>query len=133
MSERIKGVRGNSKNPQRVKEWLKGQGGEDVEQIADDYYSDDNAVYYILKGVVESAHHKSKVADLLDIVPLPHWRATSIGKTYYYVTDDGDVLNDEEKFTILDAKRYEFGNYFQTEEEAEEYLNKIIKLLKRDE
>ena len=47
------------------------------------------------------------------------WRA-KYGEKYYYVSTEGIVLEDKEEGHIVDENRYKFGNYFRTEEYAEE-------------
>lgn len=57
-------------------------------------------------------------------------RKGSEGEIYYFINDEGSVLEDEEDFSIVDDKRYEFGNYFESKEEAEECRELIIKTIK---
>ena len=57
-------------------------------------------------------------------------RKKSSGEIYYFINDEGSILEDEEGFSIVDDKRYEFGNYFESKEEAEECRELIIKTIK---
>lgn len=52
------------------------------------------------------------------------------GETYYFINDEGSIVEDEEDFSIVDDNRYEFGNYFESKEEAEECRELIIKTIK---
>lgn len=60
------------------------------------------------------------------------WR-TEKGQKYYYVTNCLNVSGAKDFYDRLDTKGYESGNYFQTEEEAREYADKIRKLLQERE
>lgn len=46
-------------------------------------------------------------------------RKKSRGEIYYYIDEMGNVIEDTEEFASLDDDRYEFGNYFESKEEAE--------------
>ena len=52
---------------------------------------------------------------------VPRWRAEDGG--YYYFAAIIDVLRSIEKGGISDNLLYKSGNYFQTKEQAQEYLN----------
>jgi hypothetical protein len=47
---------------------------------------------------------------------------------YYYLDDYGHIENCEESLDGVDDHRYNIGNYFETEEEAEAYRDKLIKV-----
>ena len=53
------------------------------------------------------------------------WRADYAGE-YWYIADNGDVTEDEDGDWVCDEHRFDIGNYFKTEEEAEKVLNKIL-------
>ena len=57
------------------------------------------------------------------------WRAKKYS-SYYFINAIGKVINDEEDFSKVDSDRFEIGNYFKTEEEAQEYADKFKELLK---
>lgn len=57
------------------------------------------------------------------------WRAKNNG-TYYYLGENSYVKSDDEKGYGFQSIRYENGNYFKTEQEAQEYADKIKDLLK---
>lgn len=57
-------------------------------------------------------------------------RKKSRGEIYYYIDEMGNVIEDTEEFASLDDDRYEFGNYFESKEEAEECRELIIKTIK---
>lgn len=52
------------------------------------------------------------------------WRAEN-NKTYYYINEIEEIYTAKEIFHPLDDSRYEVGNYFKTEKEAEEVLEKL--------
>lgn len=52
------------------------------------------------------------------------------GDDYYYIDNDGDIISDNWDEMPTDADRYNFGNCFRTEEEAEVMAEKVKKLLK---
>lgn len=47
------------------------------------------------------------------------------GRTYYYIDDEGDIMSDSDYRYCTDTYRFEIGNYFRTESEAESALEKI--------
>lgn len=51
------------------------------------------------------------------------WRARE-GATYYLICGDGDINVSWDTRDDFDTKRYELGNYFQTEKEAEKAVEK---------
>lgn len=61
------------------------------------------------------------------------WRAKK-GKRYWWVQNDGWVADDCEIRADVDDGRYELGNYFKTEEEAEKATNwlKTFAILRDD-
>lgn len=56
------------------------------------------------------------------------WRAEKEG-FYYFIDTKGNVAKEEETNSFTDDKLYEYGNYFQTYEEASKYRYKIKKML----
>ena len=56
------------------------------------------------------------------------WRAKE-GEDYYYITGRGHVVGDEEGGLPEDIERYEFGNYFRTQEQAEEAAKRVKEAL----
>ena len=54
------------------------------------------------------------------------WRA-GIKEEYYLMYSDYSVIKDEDCYTKIDTARYDFGNYFKTENEALEYAEYIKK------
>lgn len=57
------------------------------------------------------------------------WR-TENNKIYYYINEIEEIYTAKEIFHPLDDSRYETGNYFKTEKEAEEVLEKLKKFWK---
>ena len=47
------------------------------------------------------------------------------GEYYFYIDSCGDIDKIHDAFDYIDNHRYKTGNYFKTEEEAEEYIEKI--------
>ena len=61
-------------------------------------------------------------------------RKGSSGEAYYFINDEGRIVEDEEDFSIVDDNRYKIGNYFESKEEAKEcreLIKETIKLFKR--
>jgi len=56
------------------------------------------------------------------------WRAEDQGD-YWYINTCGHVMPHIETGSFKDWSRYNFGNYFQTQELAEEMLQKLKMLL----
>lgn len=56
------------------------------------------------------------------------WRAER-EKSYYYVSDELFVETDRDFRAIEDERRYRNKNYFETEELAEEFRDKIKEVL----
>ena len=54
------------------------------------------------------------------------WRAGN-KESYYLMLTDFSIVKDGERYTTVDDKRYEFGNYLKTEEEALEYVEYMKK------
>lgn len=54
------------------------------------------------------------------------WRAGN-EESYYLMHSDFSVERDKEYYTVTDNKRYEFGNYLKSKEEAEEYAEYMKK------
>ena len=50
------------------------------------------------------------------------WRAEDF-KNYYYINNASDICDSTEEKCDIDNERYELGNYFQTEEEAQKIIN----------
>jgi hypothetical protein len=52
-------------------------------------------------------------------------RRVEAGEKYYFIYNDGSTDCDWEELKEVDTCRYEIGNYFKTEEEAEKAVEKI--------
>lgn len=50
------------------------------------------------------------------------WRAEK-EKEYFFVTGTNEITTDEEYYNEADNARYELGNYFKTEEEAQKVID----------
>lgn len=53
------------------------------------------------------------------------WRA-NYNDIYGFINDEGDIEGENETHSIVDDFRYKTGNYFKTEEEAEEHKKKLL-------
>ena len=58
------------------------------------------------------------------------WRADA-GEEYYHLGTQGIPMEDKEGGLIADANRYKFGNYFHTEEQAEEAARRVKETLRK--
>lgn len=63
-------------------------------------------------------------------IKLKRWRAKR-NEQYYTLDDYFEVFESEENNDHIDEKRYEYGSYFQTEQQAESAAEKIKELLKQ--
>lgn len=102
-----------------------------------------NCIYKVEGGILYVGNvnfkrwHKSevKVNDLMkieveELVENNAYRKMFKGEAYYFINDEGSIVEDEEDFSIVDDRRFEFGNYFESKEEAEECRELIIKTIK---
>ena len=102
-----------------------------------------NCIYKVEKGnlYVRNIYLKTwyesemKVNDLMkieveELVENKSSRKMFKGEAYYFINDEGSIVEDEEDFSIVDDNRYEIGNYFESKEEAEECRELIIKAIK---
>lgn len=56
-----------------------------------------------------------------------------IGEEYWFIQSNGDTFPATFVSDKCDAMRFEFGNFFETEEEAKKYSEKIKKILNDEE
>ena len=95
------------------------------EQVYNELYNDDDGrptgYRLIPNGDIsgENPLLHSPASDWLEEIPegYKRWR-TKEGGQYWFVEDDGGVANDCDDW-VTDDRRYEFGNYFKTKEEAQ--------------
>lgn len=85
----------------------------------------DNRIFLIdkedLKNILE------KVNKINEKYGIPkRWRAEK-EKEYFFVTGTNEITIDEEYYNEADNTRYELGNYFKTEEEAEKVKEELDK------
>lgn len=127
MSKKIKGIFGSKERADEVLQWLIAQGAESasVKMLAGDTC---NTIYYVNKQKqatwVNAIH-----SELFDIVELPKWRA-KYGERFYFINYIGKVDFDIDLRGYADNSAYEIGNYFQTKEEAEKYIEKFHEIFK---
>lgn len=67
-----------------------------------------------LKRTVDEYNEKYRI--------LKRWRAEDF-KKYFYINSVGDICSSTEDKQNLDNERYELGNYFRTEEEAQKVID----------
>ena len=60
--------------------------------------------------------------NVLEIERPKRWRAEDF-KNYYYINNASDICDSTEEKCDIDNERYELGNYFQTEEQAQKIIN----------
>ena len=73
-----------------------------------------NKTTFIFKDIVDKINEKYGIPK--------RWRAEDF-KKYYYINSVGDICASTEEKQNLDNERYELGNYFQTEEEAQKVID----------
>lgn len=56
-----------------------------------------------------------------------HWEDYN----YWYISSDGEIENDEESGLLIDARRYNFGNYFRTENKAQQAAEVVKEALQK--
>lgn len=123
MNKKIKGIYGSRARFNEVLEWLKSQGAVECEYGG----HSENSIYYVDQGEVKIVDGIHSV--LFDIVELPKWRA-EIGGRFYFINYIGKVDFDTDLRGYTDNSAYEIGNYFQTKEEAEKYIEKFHEIFK---
>lgn len=124
--ERIKAVRGNKYRVKDVFNWLEKQGG--TPSIYHDDYSDESKLFFVVEGSVFTVSLGNVESKLVEIIPLPRWRA-NVNEDYYYISSGMRVLLATDVNEPLDDQRWEKGNYFQTSDEANEYADNIVNML----
>jgi len=72
----------------------------------------------LIEGKVKAINEKYGIVN--------RWRAGN-EESYYLMHSDFSVERDKEYYTVTDNKRYEFGNYLKSKEEAEEYAEYMKK------
>ena len=105
---------------------------------APDYINLNNKLY--IQGEVESGDNRIFLVDKEDLKNIlekvnkinekygipKRWRAEK-EKEYFFVTGTSEITIDEEYYNEADNARYELGNYFKTEEEAEKVKEELDK------
>lgn len=127
MSEKIKAVRGNARYPERVREWLEGQGASEFPAGSASKLNEENLLYFV-KPDGRVSFIRKEYDYFVDVEELPRWRA-KFDEEYWYIDDTIEVRCATEDSSRIHDARYVGRNYFQTEGEAEEYCSKIEKLL----
>ncbi|WP_299267060.1 hypothetical protein [uncultured Leptotrichia sp.] len=78
----------------------------------------DDTVKRIIEDKVEAVNEKYGIER--------RWRAET-GGNYFYIDDYCGISSDDDWDYDEDKARYDFGNYFETEEEADKYLEYMKK------
>ena len=73
-----------------------------------------NETTFIFKDIVDKINEKYGIQK--------RWRAEP-GKGYFYIYSNGLVDETMERYINMDNQRYELGNYFRTEEEAQKVID----------
>lgn len=86
---------------------------------------DDDFIFTVTKE--EFKNIKNMVEAINEKYGIPkRWRAEK-EKEYFFVTGTNEITADEEYYNKADNVRYELGNYFKTEEEAEKVKEELDK------
>lgn len=93
--------------------------------IYDDIYLSDNNIYCYCEETI------NKIKEFVDYVNeeygiLKRWRVEK-GKKYYFLNTECEIRNIWEDKTKEDETRYNLGNYFKTEEEAQKVKEELDK------
>lgn len=85
-----------------------------LEQLKRELFENKNKCIQIEKKIEELEKQEIKV----------RWRAKEV-EDYYYFTSCGEIYVDCDGYCDTDNRRYELGDYFKTEEEAENVVEKF--------
>ena len=88
---------------------------------SDLYLNSENDCFTIKNNIVESLELFLQEFNEKYGVP-KRWRAEK-EKEYFFVTGTSEITTDEEYYNEADDARYELGNYFKTEEEAQKVID----------
>lgn len=86
------------------------------------YKMENDDLLFRNEAVKEWTRSTIKIRELrkLNVEEIQEGRKKTHGETYYFIDDEGNIVGDEEIFSMVDDNRYEIGNYFKNKEEAEE-------------
>lgn len=91
---------------------------------------EDNRCELVSKEKAEEI--KKKVEAINEKYGIPkRWRSEK-GEKYFFIASHGEVMCDTDSYLKTDDERYELGNYFKTEKEAQAKLDKIKPIFKED-
>ncbi len=99
------------------------------------YKMENDDLLFRNEAVKEWTRSTIKIRELrkLNVEEIQEGRKKTHGETYYFIDDEGNIVGDEEIFSMVDDNRYELGNYFESKEEAEmcrELIERTIKAFK---
>lgn len=126
MKEKVKAIRGSKSRPEDVKQWLRKHGAKNVDEFT---CANEDCIYIVLENGSIEYFSNTKYFFIFDIEELPLWRAP-MNCLYWCLSTNLDVYHVVETASDLDDLRYNTGNYFKSVEEATEYRQAVIKLLK---
>ena len=81
----------------------------------------DNLIFTVPKEDIDL--FLDKIFGINEKYGIPKRRRSEDFKKYYYINSVNDICASTEEKQILDNERYELGNYFQTEEEAQKVID----------
>ena len=93
----------------------------DTIECFDLYLNSKNDCFTIKNNIIESLELFLQEFNEKYGVP-KRWRAEK-EKEYFFVTGTSEITTDEEYYNQADNARYELGNYFKTEEEAQKVID----------
>lgn len=91
-----------------------------------DYGTMESCHTYAADGI-ESIYEDSQI----DLMLVEEPCRAKFGERYYSVGSTGTVLEFHETYSTEDFENYDFGNYFNTKEEAENAASEIRKTLEK--
>ena len=79
-----------------------------------------NSLQEMLKTLKESQ------VECVKIQPIKRWRTETEDEEYWFVNSQLEIDTEPDQSHRLDNSRYKIGNYFQTKQEAQDYLDNIL-------
>lgn len=91
---------------------------------------------FFLARMVSPCFHRyeqtyDKKGKLLQVWREPARFRAELNKLYWYVDSDGDLVGSQEMFDSYSETNFKLGNYFRTEEMAQEYADECKKVAMR--
>lgn len=130
--DKIKFVRGNKNNIDKIKEFLYSQGArKDGSTMIGYDFGDNEFGFYVGAGnvVKRFSYSCDEMRFLMEEHTIAPWRG-KLSELYYYITDGGDIYSKYDDYRITSNDHYNFNNYFESYEEAQTYRDTIKRILK---